>query len=391
MYFNYLLLLCLLSFSYGVKIFSSLSDIASGSTYIRDKRSVVLEQKKRWRFPLRYYIDKGVNRSVVEEALRRFEKHTCLKFKKIRHLTTTKQVLHFQKFHVCGTFIGNYFGEKAQMLGVDSYCNQCVGAMQYLIGYTLGMVNQQSRCDRDKYVNVYMENVLETDVIGFKKYGKTEAENYNIGYDFGSIFQYGTKEFSKNGNFTVFPKIPLYRYMMGQRIGFSFNDYKLLNMHYCRKKMDRSAGRRLKCRNSGYPNPIKRGVCVCPNGFTGRECNRIETDINKCKKTRYLARPKRQTLKLQGKKNCTFIIEAPKGRRVHLTVLRAVTHKERPCLQDSGLEIKHYKDKGSTGLCVCGMFKDFDLDSDDNKVMVIYKGTSKSDLITLKYRSFYKR
>uniref|UniRef100_A0A0N4ZM57 Metalloendopeptidase n=1 Tax=Parastrongyloides trichosuri TaxID=131310 RepID=A0A0N4ZM57_PARTI len=391
MILNFILLLWLFASSDSVKIYNSFSANIKENDLTRDKRSIVTAERERWRFPLSYFIEDGLNKDNIKAAIKKFESQTCLRFFKSTRLQADKQGLHFQPHQYCGTIIGNIYGDKAHVLGVDDYCNSSVGALQYLMGYTFGMVNQQSRSDRDKYVDVFMENVEPDDVLGFRKYDETEAEHYGLGYDFGSIFQYGIREFSVNGNYTILPKVILYKYMMGQRVGFSFNDYKLLNFHYCQKQIRKSAGKKLTCLNSGYPDPNKKGKCKCPHGYAGQRCDRIDCSDKKCAKTKYIAKSKYQKLKVQGKKNCTFLIQAPKGHRINIKVLQSITPKGKPCLKNSGLEIKHYKDKGATGLCVCGMKRDYELSSEDNKVLVIYKGLEASNMVQMEYKSYKQK
>ena len=60
------------------------------------------------------------------------------------------------------------------------------------IGHTLGFFHEQSRSDRDNYVNIIYSNIAPFREINFEKYSDTEVNNFNIPYDLSSDMHYGS-------------------------------------------------------------------------------------------------------------------------------------------------------------------------------------------------------
>uniref|UniRef100_A0A0N4ZD33 Metalloendopeptidase n=1 Tax=Parastrongyloides trichosuri TaxID=131310 RepID=A0A0N4ZD33_PARTI len=349
----------------------------------RLKRAVNTLQVATWRFPLLYYVDPDLDAKKIDKAIAIIQSNTCLRFRKSKKLYKRRQGLVFVEYPICGSFIGNYFGKKAQIVAVDKYCNSSVPTIQYLIGYALGMVNQQSRSDRDQYVTINMSHVTPGDEIGFKKYKKSEAESYGLGFDFSSMLMYSPTTFGILGLETVTPIHPAYRNMMGQRYDFSFNDYKLLNLHYCKKKCGKKP---IVCDNNGYPDPNDCTRCKCPTGFRGSKCRKLEKSDKECGETEIKAEHVNKDLNLEGAKNCTYLIKTGKGEHLKVTVRRHMTKVYRRCYDKLGLQIKFQKDKGAGGLCLCGFNRDIDIISNSSYLLVQYVGTSETDLAQLRYR-----
>jgi hypothetical protein len=63
------------------------------------------------------------------------------------------------------------------------------------LGHTLGFWHEQSRSDRDSYVQINTSNILDGEEHNFDKH--TEADHYGP-YDFDSVMHYGACAFSKD-------------------------------------------------------------------------------------------------------------------------------------------------------------------------------------------------
>jgi hypothetical protein len=78
--------------------------------------------------------------------------------------------------------------------------------------HALGFNHEQTRPDRDDYINIYWRNIIPGLEFNFKKF--RGALTYNIPYDFNSIMHYDGYAFSRNGRPTIVGK-------NGERIGFN--------------------------------------------------------------------------------------------------------------------------------------------------------------------------
>lgn len=84
---------------------------------------------------------------------------------------------------------------------------------------------------REKYVNIYLENVDIKDKPNFAVMGTLFDPLTN--YDYASIMHYPSVSLSITGRPTIIPKDPLYSYTIGQRDEIQFSDWKAINKAYC--------------------------------------------------------------------------------------------------------------------------------------------------------------
>lgn len=74
------------------------------------------------------------------------------------------------------------------------------------IMHALGFMHEQNRADRDKYINVYPENIEEDEIHNFEKLPKEYMNVSGLGaFDFTSIMIYPPWTFAKNGKSTMEP------------------------------------------------------------------------------------------------------------------------------------------------------------------------------------------
>jgi len=79
--------------------------------------------------------------------------------------------------------------------------------IQHELMHVIGFYHEQSRPDRDTYLQINLENVQSSMQHNFNKYawGST-VTNQGSTYDYGSIMHYETTAFSMNGKPTMVPR-----------------------------------------------------------------------------------------------------------------------------------------------------------------------------------------
>uniref|UniRef100_A0A915N3A2 Peptidase M12A domain-containing protein n=1 Tax=Meloidogyne javanica TaxID=6303 RepID=A0A915N3A2_MELJA len=180
-------------------------------------------------------------------------------------------------------------------------------------------------------------------------WGQFDRDNtldFGTPYDFGSIMQYGSKDFYLDeSKYTILALQHAYQNSMGQGVEPSFKDAKLLNRLYCTSEYPHDTSTLPKsinfgcdvneyelnngrCRNGGYPDPLKNCKCRCPDGYGGNKCDKYE--YANCKVIELKAKLQQNDDKIDkiGAKRITIKIEKLE-------------------------EIKYRKDKSATGARIC--------------------------------------
>ena len=83
---------------------------------------------------------------------------------------------------------------------------------------------------------------------------------------------YGAKAFSTDySTNTIITKDENYQYTIGQRLGISFKDARMINLRYC----EDVCPTKLECKNGGYTDPNDCSKCRCPSGLGGKVCDQV--------------------------------------------------------------------------------------------------------------------
>ncbi|EDO34449.1 predicted protein, partial [Nematostella vectensis] len=175
-----------------------------------------------------YVIDSSLSSSAARAAIRagmeEWTSKTCIRFKE---RTNEQAYANFKLGSGCSSYVGRT-GSR-QDINLARGCWR-TGIVAHEIGHALGFFHEQSRPDRDEYVTIMWNNILEKNKFNFNKYDRGTIDSLGTPYDYESVMHYDGKAFSKNKQPTIVPKRPVAQ--LGQREKISSIDAQQMNQLY---------------------------------------------------------------------------------------------------------------------------------------------------------------
>uniref|UniRef100_A0A7E4VKM3 Zinc metalloproteinase n=1 Tax=Panagrellus redivivus TaxID=6233 RepID=A0A7E4VKM3_PANRE len=385
---------------------SAKDKLYGNKTEIKDlkPRTLTSNLDTRWTiFPIPYTIAADVNRTAVLAGIKLWTDNTCLSFEEN---AKTKKGIDFIRGIGCYSNIG--MQKTRQFISIGENCDS-PGRVAHEFAHSLGSHHEQSRHDRDDYIEVVYDYVIQGMEGNYVKYNleqQTDSEMLAPEKRPGSlggirIQKTRIRDFGAGGsegqdpapdpvpappkglsytNQTIYPVDPNYSDTIGQRASLSFNDVKKINFAYCNDTCPMA----LNCLHSGYTDPKNCNTCRCPEGFGGVLCEEVAESPPTCGNQLLAARDHVVKLKQTGNLTCYYLIQAIPGRSVNISIDGVGSSDESPCV-DEYLELRYGSDIGATGARLCGQIYQNSVISETNEVLVVYKSRSEAGSFSLSY------
>ena len=118
-------------------------------------------------------------------------------FKHFRERTDEEDYVNVMKDEGCSSKVGKIYWGGGQDLRLSSDCieNENGGSVVHEFIHAWGFYHEHTRPDRDKYVKVHRENVMDGKWKNFKK--QEDSCTFGVPYDGNSIMHYSSKAWLK--------------------------------------------------------------------------------------------------------------------------------------------------------------------------------------------------
>ncbi|EJW81749.1 hypothetical protein WUBG_07342, partial [Wuchereria bancrofti] len=144
------------------------------------------------------------SRSVIAAAMEEYMKRTCVRW--VPRSVKDYDYIYIVPDRGCYSMVGKTGGKQTVSLGTG--CIQ-KGIIMHELMHAVGFFHEQSRTDRDKHITVLWGNIQPGMQGQFEKYDHGMVDSLGADYDYDSIMHYGPQAFSRNGQPTLVPKIPV--------------------------------------------------------------------------------------------------------------------------------------------------------------------------------------
>ncbi|XP_036884507.1 bone morphogenetic protein 1 isoform X1 [Sturnira hondurensis] len=196
----------------------------------------------------------GSQRAVFRQAMRHWEKHTCVTF--LERTDEDSYIVFTYRPCGCCSYVGRR-GGGPQAISIGKNCDK-FGIVVHELGHVIGFWHEHTRPDRDRHVSIMRENIQPGQEYNFLKMEVQEVESLGETYDFDSIMHYARNTFSR-GIFldTIVPKYEVngVKPPIGQRTRLSKGDIaqarKLYKCPACGETLQDSTG---NFSSPEYPN-----------------------------------------------------------------------------------------------------------------------------------------
>ncbi|XP_060068159.1 protein SpAN-like [Ylistrum balloti] len=223
-----------------------LSWIESLMPLSRKERAARRDSRRVWQngiVPIRIDSNRFRNRHKrrIAKSMNRISENTCICFDIISKAEALAHKPHIRIIdgNGCRSYVGYSVrwrhGYLAQDLVLGQRCRRSRISTHELL-HAIGLFHEQSRPDRDKYVDIKFKNVIPRTRGNFNRFSYNTINSRGVPYDFRSIMHYSNRAFSVNGEYTIIPKgsgnKEKYLRTMGRTRFMSRGDKQVVNIMY---------------------------------------------------------------------------------------------------------------------------------------------------------------
>uniref|UniRef100_A0A0N8CA37 Metalloendopeptidase n=1 Tax=Daphnia magna TaxID=35525 RepID=A0A0N8CA37_9CRUS len=209
-------------------------ELLEGDIMLPGSKNAILNQNALWPNKVIPYVISATytaqQRQIIASAMSTYHNRTCIRF--VPRTTERNYISIFKSGQGCWSYVG-LINNGAQGVSLDDGCvvSWAPGVVVHELMHTAGFWHEHMRPDRDTYVSVNLNNVLQRYRGNFNKLSTTQVTTLGLSYDYGSVMHYPRGAFAIDRNVPVITAL-IGTPVLGQRAGFSTLDVQKLNKLY---------------------------------------------------------------------------------------------------------------------------------------------------------------
>jgi len=139
--------------------------------------------------------------ALIEESMRMIESRTerCITFR--RQVSSDTNWISIVNKVGCWSFVGRNTFPSSQEVSIQKGGCMYKGTIVHEFLHAMGFWHEQSRADRDSFVRITYNNIMDGYAYAFDR--EDNSQTFNLPYDLNSIMHYDNNAFSKNGQPTI--------------------------------------------------------------------------------------------------------------------------------------------------------------------------------------------
>ncbi|KAH7720304.1 Protein NAS-1 [Aphelenchoides avenae] len=166
-------------------------------------------------------------RAVLARAMAAYSARSCIRF--VPKEPQDRDYIVISKLDGCYADFARVGGR--QQVSLADECIDYATIIHELM-HVIGFIHEHQRDDRDGYVKILYQNVIEGANADFDKLSSVGLSDYGEAYDYFSIMHYESTEGSRNGKNTIEASNPSYTPLMGKSTDFTRGDLNRVNKAY---------------------------------------------------------------------------------------------------------------------------------------------------------------
>ncbi|XP_046443279.1 low choriolytic enzyme-like [Daphnia pulex] len=171
-------------------------------------------------------------RKVIAFGMNEYHENTCIKF--VPRTSEKNYIRIYKKGSGCSSYVG-MVNIGSQDVSLDDGCVSRIrpGIVLHELMHAAGFFHEHTRPDRDTFVRINFENILEKHVFNFNTNDASKVTTLGLPYDYDSVMHYSRYAFAIDKTRPTITPVPNENVEIGNRRKFSSLDLLKLNALYC--------------------------------------------------------------------------------------------------------------------------------------------------------------